>query len=125
MYRRRKGRPGRWIAVLLIICGLGGIYWMTKTGPSSLQADGDPTNMITLDGGSNSNSDAAPAQAPSFANEQENTANIGDVVMNETVTPTEPTPTESVMRTEERADCLLYTSPSPRDKRQSRMPSSA
>ena len=25
----------------------------------------------------------------------------------------------------ESADCLLYTSPSPRDKRQSRMPSSA
>ena len=25
----------------------------------------------------------------------------------------------------ERKDCLLYTSPSPRDKRQSRMPSSA
>ena len=25
----------------------------------------------------------------------------------------------------ERGDCLLYTSPSPRDKRQSRMPSSA
>ena len=27
--------------------------------------------------------------------------------------------------TEHRVDCLLYTSPSPRDKRQSRMPSSA
>ena len=26
---------------------------------------------------------------------------------------------------EELGDCLLYTSPSPRDKRQSRMPSSA
>ena len=26
---------------------------------------------------------------------------------------------------EENSDCLLYTSPSPRDKRQSRMPSSA
>ena len=28
-------------------------------------------------------------------------------------------------RIEEHRDCLLYTSPSPRDKRQSRMPSSA
>ena len=30
-----------------------------------------------------------------------------------------------VMSTEQYMDCLLYTSPSPRDKRQSRMPSSA
>ena len=104
MYRRRKGRPGRWIAVLLIICGLGGIYWMTQTGPSSLQADGDPTNMITLDGGSNSNMETASDQVPSFANEQENTAIIGDVIMNETATPTEPTLTESATRTEESAD---------------------
>ena len=104
MYRRRKGRPGRWIAVLLIICGLGGIYWMTQTGPSSLQADGDPTNMITLDGGSNSNMETASDQVPSFANGQENTAIIGDVIMNETATPTEPTLTESATRTEESAD---------------------
>ena len=51
MYRRRKGRPGRWLAVLLIICGLGGIYWMTRTGPSSLQADGEDPTVLTLDGG--------------------------------------------------------------------------
>ena len=33
--------------------------------------------------------------------------------------------TEVDMASEEGMDCLLYTSPSPRDKRQSRMPSSA
>ena len=33
--------------------------------------------------------------------------------------------TYHVMRTHKPKDCLLYTSPSPRDKRQSRMPSSA
>ena len=60
MYRRRKGRPGRWIAVLLIICGLGGIYWMTKSGPSSLQADGDQPTMLTLDGGSTSQGTSEP-----------------------------------------------------------------
>ena len=31
----------------------------------------------------------------------------------------------SIGKTEEQLNCLLYTSPSPRDKRQSRMPSSA
>ena len=31
----------------------------------------------------------------------------------------------SVLKREPRSPCLLYTSPSPRDKRQSRMPSSA
>ena len=34
-------------------------------------------------------------------------------------------PQQSKMQTEDNEDCLLYTSPSPRDKRQSRMPSSA
>ena len=33
--------------------------------------------------------------------------------------------TEILMRNDDRYTCLLYTSPSPRDKRQSRMPSSA
>jgi LysM repeat protein len=51
MYRKRKGRPGRWLAVILIICGLGGIFWMTRTGPSSLQADGEEPTILTLDGG--------------------------------------------------------------------------
>ena len=32
---------------------------------------------------------------------------------------------EGSIRTDKYQDCLLYTSPSPRDKRQSRMPSSA
>ena len=33
--------------------------------------------------------------------------------------------TQLLLATDEDRDCLLYTSPSPRDKRQSRMPSSA
>ena len=33
--------------------------------------------------------------------------------------------TKSLGTNKEAIDCLLYTSPSPRDKRQSRMPSSA
>ena len=32
---------------------------------------------------------------------------------------------ELMLRQDDLCDCLLYTSPSPRDKRQSRMPSSA
>ena len=101
MYRKRKGRPGRWIAVLLIICGLGGIYWMTKTGPSSLQADGDPTNVITLDGGSNSKIDAKSEQAPLFANGQENSSILGDVARDEDISATEPSRTDVVAGTEE------------------------
>ena len=36
-----------------------------------------------------------------------------------------PLPVRAVPRPAQSAPCLLYTSPSPRDKRQSRMPSSA
>ena len=32
---------------------------------------------------------------------------------------------DQILNEEKRSNCLLYTSPSPRDKRQSRMPSSA
>ena len=43
--------------------------------------------------------------------------------------PTEPTADKNILKKIEAEmkalDCLLYTSPSPRDKRQSRMPSSA
>ena len=43
----------------------------------------------------------------------------------DTVTAFEGFATKSDQNSEESVDCLLYTSPSPRDKRQSRMPSSA
>ena len=36
-----------------------------------------------------------------------------------------PSKKEQIKDIEKNIDCLLYTSPSPRDKRQSRMPSSA
>lgn len=76
MYRRRKGRPGRWLAVILIICGLGGIYWMTTTGPKSLQADADQPKALTLDGGAPAPS---PSQsAPSFTNVGEKDADFDD-----------------------------------------------
>ena len=38
---------------------------------------------------------------------------------------TQPAVTFQIRQLEEHFNCLLYTSPSPRDKRQSRMPSSA
>ena len=44
-------------------------------------------------------------------------------IKNPDVNPIEYVPTKG--REEQYKDCLLYTSPSPRDKRQSRMPSSA
>jgi len=84
MYRRRKGRPGRWIAVLLIICGLGGIYWMTLSGPSSLQADGDQPATLTLDGGSSTAPRADTESTPSFTKEQAHTAKIDEVTTNTT-----------------------------------------
>ena len=87
MYRRRKGRPGRWIAVLLIICGLGGIYWMTTSGPSSLQADGDQPTMLTLDGGSKTAPLTQTQTTPSLDNEQQNTAKIDDVTMDSAPSP--------------------------------------
>ena len=81
MYRRRKGRPGRWIAVLLIICGLGGIYLMTTSGPSSLQADGDQATILTLDGGSKTAPLAKSQSTPSFNNEREIAPKIDDMAM--------------------------------------------
>ena len=39
--------------------------------------------------------------------------------------PTELTMEEALILIEKRKDCLLYTSPSPRDRTRSRMPSSA
>ena len=87
MYRRRKGRPGRWIAVLLIICGLGGIYWMTTSGPSSLQADGDQPTMLTLDGGSNTAPLTQTQKTPSFNTERENTVQNDDMRMESTPPP--------------------------------------
>ena len=72
MYRKRKGRPGRWLAVILIICGLGGIYWMTRTGPSSLQADGDEPTMLTLDGGTTNEAINEQQNTPLFVNIDEN-----------------------------------------------------
>ena len=82
MYRRRKGRPGRWIAVLLIICGLGGIYWMTKSGPSSLQADGDQPTMLTLDGGSTSQGTSEPKNGYFVDNTRESDPIILDLDAN-------------------------------------------
>ena len=72
MYRKRKGRPGRWLAVILIICGLGGIFWMTRTGPSSLQADGDEPTMLTLDGGTTNEAINEQQNTPLFVNIDEN-----------------------------------------------------
>ena len=41
------------------------------------------------------------------------------------VSPAGPSPADGALETSGSTPCLLYTSPSPRDKRQSRMPSSA
>ena len=54
------------------------------------------------------------------AHDEENMAKVGDVVTVQECRPYSKSKTWKLL-----SDCLLYTSPSPRDKRQSRMPSSA
>ena len=107
MYRRRKGRPGRWIAVLLIICGLGGIYWMTTSGPSSLQADGDQPTMLTLDGGSNPAPLTQTQKTPSFNTERENTVQNDDTRM-------ESTPSTDIVSTPDFEPVSENEAPEPR-----------
>ena len=61
-----------------------------------------------------------------LAHDEKNDCNEGDIVKIKESRPLSRRKRWSLVEVIERAKyCLLYTSPSPRDKRQSRMPSSA
>ena len=38
MYRRRKGRSGRWLVLLVVLAGGGVLFWLSLPGPRSTQA---------------------------------------------------------------------------------------
>ena len=68
------------------------------------------------------NTDAPEAQN---ADAEGNTSPTAEPTLNTPETPKQEASTASSSPSETDETCLLYTSPSPRDKRQSRMPSSA
>ena len=76
------------------------------------EVDDSTIDDSTIDGGSEENSRTSRVQEEKIEKGIKNVETIEDVIVD--------SDSES-----EDIDCLLYTSPSPRDKRQSRMPSSA
>ncbi|MEC8559146.1 MAG: L,D-transpeptidase family protein [Planctomycetota bacterium] len=46
MYRRRKGRSGKWLVVLVVLAGGGVLFWLSLPGPRSTQASQEPTRAL-------------------------------------------------------------------------------
>lgn len=46
MYRRRKGRSGKWLVVLVVLAGGGVLFWLSLPGPRSTQASQEPTSPL-------------------------------------------------------------------------------
>ena len=46
MYRRRKGRSGRWLVLLVVLAGGGVLFWLSLPGPRSTQASQEPRNAL-------------------------------------------------------------------------------